>query len=274
LEEFEIKLHEFKRQRILKSIGEDLIGQKVSARCVMFNQGSFAFLTESHSVPVINELLGGKTKVERIPQKKVKDISTGDFLLFRESSSRNIIREMADLGLQKSGNAELRNTASQWRKALEKIFESNNKSYSKVKAELKKYGCDRNELTIKNWLTDDNQIAPGEDTDILAIAEAAQDNDLKRNFDNVKEAVSQIRGAHIKAAKQVANLLEKRIKGDLHELSDTDVEIKVPGLGKVFIVCVESVDAAANEVPGHKANRLLKEKERENGANDSAVSVG
>lgn len=274
LEEFEIKLHEFKRQRILKSIGEDLIGQKVSARCVMFNQGSFAFLTENHSVPVINELLSGKTKVERIPQKKVKDISTGDFLLFRKSSDRNIIREMADLGLQKSGNIGLRNTASQWRKALVKIFENNNKSYSKVKAELKKYGCDRNELTIKNWLFDDNQIAPGEDTDILAIAEAAQDKDLKRSFDSVAEAVRQIRGAHIKAAKQVANLLEKRIKGDLHELSDTDVEIKVPGLGKVFIVCVESVDSLSAEVPGHKANRLLKEKERENGANDSAVSVG
>lgn len=274
LEEFEIKLHEFKRQRILKSIGEDLIGQKVSARCVMFNQGSFAFLTESHSVPVINELLGGKTKVERIPQKKVKDISTGDFLLFRESSSRNIIREMADLGLQKSGKTELRAMASRWREALKKVFENNGKSLSKVKAELKQYGCDRNELTIKNWLFDENQIAPGEPEDISAIAEAAQNESLKRDLDNVLNAISQVRGAHIQAARQVANLLEKRIKGDLHELSDTDVEIKVPGLGKVFIVCVESVDSDINEVPGHKANRLLKEKEREYGANDSAVSVG
>ena len=274
LEEFEIKLHEFKRQRILKSIGEDLIGQKVSARCVMFNQGSFAFLTESHSVPVINELLGGKTKVERIPQKKIKDISTGDFLLFRESSSRNIIREMADLGLQKSGKTELRATASRWREALKKVFENNGKSLSKVKAELKQYGCDRNELTIKNWLFDENQIAPGEPEDISAIAEAAQNEGLKRDLDNVLNAISQVRGAHIQAARQVANLLEKRIKGDLHELSDTDVEIKVPGLGKVFIVCVESIDSLTAEVPGHKANRLLKEKEREDGANDSAVSVG
>ena len=274
LEEFEIKLHEFKRQRILKSIGEDLVGQKVSARCVMFNQGSFAFLTESHSVPVINDLLGGKTKVERIPQKKVKDISTGDFLLFRESSSRNLIREMADLGLQKSGKPELRATASRWREALQKVFENNGKSLSKVKAELKQYGCDRNEFTIKNWLFDENQIAPGEDEDILAIAEASQDEELKRNFNEVQNAISQVRGAHIQASRQVAKLLEKRIKGDLHELSESDAEIKVSGLGKVFIVCVESIDSLAAEVPGHKANRLLKEKEREYGANDSAVSVG
>ncbi len=274
LEEFEIKLHEFKKQRILKSIGEDLIGQKVSARCVMFNQGSFAFLTESHSVPVINELLGGKKKVEKIPQRKIKDISSGDFLLFRESSERNLIREMADLGLQKNGRTELRAVASRWREALKKIHERNGESLSKVKAELKKYGCDRNELTIKNWLFDDNQIAPGEREDILAIAEAAQDENLRRNFDNVNDAIHQVRGEHIRASHVIAKLLEKRIKGELWELSDSDAEIKIPGLGKVFIVCVESVDSLAAEVPSHKANRLLKEKERENGTNDSAVSVG
>lgn len=273
LEEFEIKLHEFKKQRILKSIGEDLIGQKVSARCVMFNQGSFAFLTESHSVPVINELLGGKKKVEKIPQRKIKDISPGDFLLFRESSERNLIREMADLGLNKNGKTELRAIASRWREALKKIHERNGESLSKVKAELKKYGCDRNELTIKNWLFDDNQIAPGEREDILAIAEAAQDENLKRNFDNVNDAIHQVRGEHIRASHVIAKLLEKRIKGELWELSDSDAEIKIPGLGKVFIVCVESVDSLAAEVPSHKANRLLKEKERENGTNDSAVSV-
>lgn len=275
LEEFEIKLNEFRRQRILKSINEDSGGQKVSARCVAFNQGSFAFLTESYSVPVINELLGGKTKAEKIPQKKIKDISPGDFLLFRESGGRNLIREMADLGLSKSGKSELRNTASAWREALKKIYERENKSLSRVKAELKKYDCDRNELTIKNWLFDENQIAPGEDSDILAIAAAADDEKLLKNYDDLIHAVSQVRGAHLQAAKQIARLLEKRVKGDLSELSETSAEIKVSGLGKVFIVCVESIDANTTEIPGHKANRLLKEKEREeDGANDSAASVG
>lgn len=274
LEEFEIKLHEFKKQRILKNIGEDLVGQKISARCVMFNQGSFAFLTESYSVPIINELLGGKKRVEKIPQRKIKDISPGDFLLFRESSARNLIKEMADLGLQKNGKAELRGTASRWRESLKKVYENNGKSLSKVKVELKQYGCDRNELTIKNWLFDEHQIAPGEKEDISAIAEAAQDEDLKRDFDNVNDAIHQVRGEHIRASHVIADLLKKRVKGELWELSDLDVEIKVPGLGKVFIVCVESISSDTAEIPGHKANRLLKEKERENGTNDPAVSVG
>jgi hypothetical protein len=274
LEEFEIKLNEFRRLRILKSINEDSGGQKVTARCITFNQGSFAFLTESYSMPVINELLGGKSKVEKIPQKKVKDILPGDFLLFRESGGRNLIREMADLGLSKKGKTELRNTASAWREALKKIYERENKSLSRVKNELKKYDCDRNELTIKNWLFDENQIAPGEDSDILAIAAAANDEKLLENYDDLIHAVRQVRGAHLQAAKQVAKLLERRVKGDLGELSESNAEIKVSGLGKVFIVCVESIDSALTEVPGHKANRLLKEKEREDGANDSAVSVG
>lgn len=274
LEEFEIKLNEFRRQRILKSINEDSGGKKESARCVAFSQGSFAFLTESYSVPVINELLGGKTKVDRIPQKKIKDISPGDFLLFRETGGRNLIREMADLGLSKSGKTELRNTASAWREALKKIYERENKSLSRVKNELKKYDCDRNELTIKNWLFDENQIAPGEDSDILAIAAAADDEKLLKNYDDLIGAVSQVRGAHLQAAKQIAKLLEKRVKGDLGELSETNAEIKVSGLGKVFIVCVESIDSNMTEIPGHRVNRLLKEKEREDGANDSAASVG
>lgn len=273
LEEFEIKLNEFRRQRILKSVNEDSGGQKVAARCVAFNQGSFAFLTESYSVPVINELLGGKTKSEKI-EKKIKDISPGDFLLFRESGDRSLIKEMADLLLSKSGNADLRKKALSWREALRKIYELNNESLSKVKAELKKQGCDRHEMTIKNWLNDENQIAPRDDEDILAIAAAADDGKLLKSYDDLINAVSQVRGAHLQAAKQIARLLEKRVKGDLGELSESNAEIKVSGLGKVFIVCVESIDSAVTEVPGHKANRLLKEKEREDGANDSAVSVG
>lgn len=272
LEEFEIKLHEFKKQRILRNINEDSYGQKVAAKCVTFNQGSFAFLTESYSVPVINELLGGK-KVEKIPQKRIKDISPGDFLLFRESSNRNLIREMADLGLKKSGKSDLRKISSAWREALRKIYEINNQSLSKVKAELKKYGCDRNEFTIKNWLFDENQIAPGEDEDILAIA-AAGDHNLSKKYDDMIAAISQVRGAHIQAARQVARLLEKRIKGDLGDFSESDVEIIVPGLGKVFIVCVESIDSETTEIPGHKANRILKEKEQDNGTNDSTAIVG
>lgn len=273
LEEFEIKLHEFKKQRILRNINEDSGGQKVAAKCVTFNQGSFAFLTESYSVPVINELMGGR-RLERIPQKKIKDISPGDFLLFRESSGRDLIREMADVGLARSGKPNLRETASQWREALERIYEKNGKSLSKVKAELKKYDCDRNELTIKNWLFDENQIAPGEDSDLLAIAAVADDGNLLKKYDDMIAAISQVRGAHIQAARQVARLLEKRVKGDLEDLSESDVEIKVPGLGKVYIVCVESIDSGFTDVPGHKANRILTEKEQDNGTNDSAAIIG
>ena len=181
---------------------------------------------------------------------------------------------MADLGLNKSGKSDLRKLASAWRGALEKIYENNGKSLSKVKTELKKYDCDRNEFTIKNWLFDENQIAPGEDADILAIAAAADDGILLKKYDDMIAAISQVRGAHIQAARQVARLLEKRIKGDLGDLSESDVEIKVPGLGKVYIVCVESIDAGTTEIPGHKANRILKEKERDNGKNDSAAVVG
>ncbi len=259
LEQFELKLHEFKRQRILKGLTEDAGGQKVRARCVTFTQGSFAFLTESHSVPVINELLGGKSKVDKLPQKKLKDIAAEDLLLFRESSARNLVRDVADILLEKGGKGELRKEASRWRGALEKVYEVSAASLSKVKAELKAHGCDRNELTIKNWLFDKDQIAPGEDTDILVIAEAANDHDLLRDIDAVADAIHQVRGAHIQASHQIAKLLEKRIKGELRDLSDMDVEVKVPGLGKVFVVCVESIDSAQVDVPSHKVNRLLLE---------------
>lgn len=274
LEEFEIKLHEFRKQRILRGMAEDSGGQKVSARCVTFTQGSFVFLMESYSVPVINELLDGGSKIERLPQKKVKDIQPGDFLLFRESGGRNLIREIADLGLNKSGKSDLRSMASRWREALTTIYENNSKSLSKLKTELKKYDCDRNELTIKNWLFDENQIAPGDESDILAIAAAADDQELLDNYDVMLDAISQVRGAHIQAARQIARLLEKRVKGDLGALSESNAEIKISGLGKVFIVCVESIDSETTEIPAHKANRLLKEKDREDGSNDSAPSVG
>ncbi|MGE0244553.1 MAG: DrmE family protein [Pyrinomonadaceae bacterium] len=260
LEDFEIRLHELKRLRILRGLDDEASVNKVAARCVMFNQGGYAFLTDGHSVPVINELMSAGAKPDKLPQRKIKDISIGDFLLFRESSSRNIIRELADLGLERSGNAHLRELATRWRPALTTVFEKNGRSLSRVKAVLSGFGCDRNELTIKNWLQDENQIAPGDDADLLAIAEAAGDDELMETCETVVQAVSQVRGAHIQASKQVARLLDKRIKGDLQDLSETDAVIKVAGLGNVFIVCVESIDSSVSQVAAHKVNRLLRER--------------
>lgn len=107
LEDFEIRLHELKRLRILRGLDDEASANKVNARCVMFNQGGYAFLTERHSVPVINELMSAGAKADKLPQRKIKDISIGDFLLFRESSSRNIIRELADLGLERDEPSNL-----------------------------------------------------------------------------------------------------------------------------------------------------------------------
>ncbi|MEJ7848382.1 MAG: DrmE family protein [Pyrinomonadaceae bacterium] len=257
LGEFEIKLNEFRRQRILRSVGDDPDGNKTAANCVTFGRGSFAFLTEHYSVPAVTNLLDKNETIQEIPHKKVKDIQEGDLLLFRESSSQNIIREMADFGLKRKGKAEIRKKANRWRAALVTVYEENDRNLSRLMESLAEYGCKRNAGTVKNWLFNENLIAPRDENDIIAITVAAGDDDLDQKLHEIHSAIAQVRSAHIQASHQIIKQLNAHLVENLSSIESTILSFEIEGLGKVFLVRVESVAAEQYFVPVHKVNRLL-----------------
>lgn len=257
LEEFELKLHEFRRKRILKSLNDDTEGNKTAAYCITFDRGGFAFLTEHHSVPAVTNLLNGRESIEEIPHKKLKDIHIGDLLLFRESSAQNIIREMADIGLNRQGNTDIRAKANRWRTALKTAYEESDHNLNRLMEKLAEYGCKRNTGTVKNWLFNKNLIAPRDEKDIMAITVAAGDEDLDHRLQEIHSAIAQVRSAHMQASRAIIKKLNAHLARNLSDIDDTGVSFEIEGLGKLFLVRVESVDTEQSNVPFYKVNRLL-----------------
>lgn len=259
LEDFEFKINASRRKRILAKLdGEG--GNKVSARCLAFVRGNIAFVTESYKAPVVTDLIGDSQKGENIPQRKINSIQVGDYLLFRESSDQDLIKETADIGLKKAGKEDLRKKSARWRVALETIYMECGKDSRKVWERLSMgYGCSRNISTVRGWLFDKNLIAPRDKADIEKIMYAAGDDELEAVLDETHEAIENVRSAHRQAAHQIIKKLNKAVAENIDDIEESDFAIEFEGVGTVTLVCAESIDSECSQVPSHKVNRLLTE---------------
>lgn len=257
IEDFELKISEYKYRRVIKSINEDFEGQKVEAHCISFKDEKVAFLTDTYTIPVVTDIISHNKKSEEIPFKKVAEIHTGDFLLFRDSSSVNLIRDMADIGLKAKGLTDLRNTSSLWRDTLKTLYEESNRDISVLKKKLSEYGCAKNPATIKNWMLNENLIAPRDEMDITAITYAAGDDFLEKRLSEIKDAIEKVRSAHMQASRGIIKKINFSLSKSLSDISESDLSIDVEGLGKIYLVCVENIDHRKTQIPFHRVNKLI-----------------
>jgi len=257
LDSIELAISQFKRARIVNDLKLDSSGRKEPARYVTFTQGGHAFLTDNYALRVVNELLREGTVSDKIPRRRLKDLNTGDFVLFREGANEDLIREMADFSLRRKNQEYLRDVSGRWRGTLLDLYGRNGNSLSRLKAVLAENGVERNEMTIKKWLFDDGMIGPRDERDILGIAAAANDENLKVDFEAVCDAISSIRGEHHTAGRKIGDKLINSVKGDLADLTEDTVAIEVTGVGKVYVVCIGTIDDSKLDVPSHKINRYL-----------------
>ena len=259
LEDFEFKINTSRRERILEKLNGEGGDNNVPARYITFVRGNIAFVTESYDVTVVTDLIKGGQKAEDIPQRKIDSIQVGDYLLFRESSDRDLIRETADIGLKNAGKEELREKSSRWRNALQAVNQKYGGDLKQVWQNLREYDCRRTEQTIRVWLSDENLIAPQKKADLEAIIYAAGDDGLEAMLEEVLEAIENVRSAHRQAAHRIIENLNKVVAENLDDIEESDFAIEFEGVGTVTLVCVESIDSECSQVPYHKANRLLTE---------------
>ena len=90
----------------------------VPARYVGFVGPTYAFLTETHHVVTVTNLISSERRSkQRLPEKIVSDFKQGDFVVFPESGDRELIHEKADQLLGPKA-AKLRKAARAWKEAL------------------------------------------------------------------------------------------------------------------------------------------------------------
>lgn len=262
--EFELKLRTSRYQSYVSSAG--IRDEVIAAKLVVFAGDRFAFLTGSHRLPVVTEVIREEGSDHEIPRKDVTQLQIGDYVLFQESN-RDIIREIADRGLAKEGKSHMRKVAGLWRDVLRDSYRKMSGNTSEFIELLRMSGCKRHPQTIRNWLTDDDQIGPGRMTDLGIIARALSNKELTERIAEVKAAISVVRGAHLQASSYIRNKLLANLpeivgvgKGSSGNGSGS-VLLNLDEFGQIVILRIEEIGNDWQEVPTNTVNCLLMEEE-------------
>lgn len=246
-------------------------GEELVSTCLaLFSGGYYAYLTPTHKVPVATDLIKGDADQENeLPFRTPAELLPNDYLIFREGMSSDLIRDTADLALNR-GHFDVRRTAGLWREALQEfrksISEANSDSRDPVGtrrtiAALRRGGLRRTTQTLRSWLNnEDNTIAPLYDDDIRLIAKITGYPKLCRLVEEVIEHGSIVRSAHRQAASHLARHLYLALRERISNVNADDITFfDVEDVGQAVVVQLIAIDDSFASVPNSVANRLLTE---------------
>lgn len=247
------------RQYTLRG-GQKSAGETVEAVPVNYVGGYLAFYRTSHKLISAGSIV--ENDDDKIESKLPGELRIGDFVVVRVSD-QDLIMEMADVMLERSGQKELRKLASLWKDSLlmASVFHSQDEIYER----LRKAGCTRGYQTVRGWITDRDMIAPQSRLDLEHIAEATESGVLKEKIDQVYNAAQIVRARHVQAGRELSLLLKKRIVTALKEYGDVDlfniwepIEMQVEGVGLVRILKVIDIGKTVT-VDIADTNRIIEE---------------
>ena len=232
----------------------------VEAYPISFVGGYLTFYKTGHKALVATDIIvnAGEKIINKLPEK----LEVGDFVVIRETG-HDIIRDLADKMLERSGKSELRTLSAKWKESLsvEALFST----YEEIYEKLCENGCKRDFLTVRNWMVNDELIQPSEKEDMMCIAEATGDAVLKEKLDEIYEAGREVRRAHIQAGRVLSQILKNKIGEQIRELGKIDtynvwdpITILLDDVGQVKILKVIDVSSAI-PVDVSNTNRLLSE---------------
>lgn len=228
--------------------------ETIPARYVRFMGDFYAFLTESHKLPVVTSLLSHHHKDQAIPERTVVDLKIGDFIVFPESGDRELIQLLADK-MVGSGASELREKARSWQKALQESGMTP-EQFHKEALRLKR---PRHPFTIRHWFEKSSQIGPQAKDDLILIACVTNDKELLEKTDDVQNAIDQLRGAHLSAGMYLRNILLQQLQKVIGNVQENGGRVNIGDLGSAWIVQVEYVDEASELRGRYEVNHLLSE---------------
>lgn len=256
--ELKIKLYRYASYAATGGSGDEI----VKAKTVVFTENRFAFITETHHLLVVTDLIRGKVSSGSIPRRDIGGLHVGDYVLFRESD-RDIIREMADKSLAEKNLAHLREIASLWKVALQEQYRACGKDIEQLTLLLWGAGCQREPSTIKNWLFNEDRIGPQDKKDIDRIARVTQNNLLLEKLHEVEEATRIVRSAHL----QAAGYITRKLVANLSEILDSELDsylgirpsmvLDLDDFGQIKILRVEEILDEWKEYDVNRVNRLL-----------------
>lgn len=241
IDEIEDWLQLNKYRKYAQNIRNNPSEEQVEVIPIRFVGGFLVFFKPVHKVVSVTRiLLSTKNNIDQIPAKELK---RGDFVVLR-GSQKDLVREVADIILGNSGMSGLRDIAQKWRDPLKREYEKSD-SLEELVRKLRSSGCIKAEMTIRQWIYNDDIIAPQELSDIKCIAIATKDKVLTERLDEIFEAGLDVKRAHLMAGKWLSQLLRKHIAEEIGKLGEIDptavtlpIIFNMEDIGKVQILKV------------------------------------
>lgn len=262
-EEIEMILRENKYRQYIASGGKKSANETTEAIPVNFVGGYLAFYRTGHKVlSATNIIVNDSDKIKDEDKKLPSELKLGDFVVVREAD-RDIIKEIADVVLERSGKTGHRELATKWKEALdiETLFYTNDQIYQRLVAA----GCARGPESVYRWLTDEDMIAPQGKEDLQYIAKVTGSTVLSDMLDQIYDAAQTVKAAHSKAGKILSDTLKTRIVEAIDQYGDIDpfniwepIEMQVDGIGTVRILKIIDIGAPVI-VDIADTNRLIDE---------------
>jgi len=228
----------------------------VPARYVSFVGDSYAFLTESHKLPVATALISGIVRPnQKLPERTVLEIKAGDFIVFPESGEREFVQMVADKGIGATA-PQLRKLARRWKDALQKSGLTPEQFHQQAKS----FNRPRHPATIRYWFADSSQIGPREKDDLVLIALVTGDKPLEAEIDDVRLAIERLWSAHLSAGMRLRDALLQRLPQVMGQVEENGTKADLDELGSAWIVQADAI-ASNDELRGRsEINRLLWER--------------
>ena len=227
------------------------------AKRINFEEDIFAFFSKTHKCIVVNDFILESPTAE-IRKLTVNDLKIGDYVLFFDSD-KDLIRQYANKILKQENKSGLREIATLWKLALRTTLKELN-NFDALVDLLRQHGCKRHFFTIRNWLLDEDMIAPNSFADVKIIAAATKDELLNNNLTIIQSAISEVRGAHLRAssflARRLMSVLPQIITSDSRE--HLQLRIDIPDFGSIIVLLVEEIDEQWVDIEKSYVNRLLR----------------
>jgi hypothetical protein len=256
--DFELKMKRYRYAGYATTGSPDEI---VRAKTVVFTQNRFAFITETHRLIVVTDLIRGKSSQGNIPRRDLGQLCVGDYVLFRESD-KDIIREIADKFLAEQNLSHLRELAGLWKEPLQERYRAYGSDLDQLVLLLWGAGCEREPATIKSWLFYDDRIGPADKKDIERIARATENSLLLEKLHEVEAAITTVRGVHHQASSYITH----KLLAGLSEILDSELDspsggssmtLDLDDFGQINILRVEEIIDEWKEYDISVVNRLL-----------------
>jgi len=209
----------------------------------------FAYLTDRYT-PNVLQIKGESISIREVA---MKDLDEGQLLVFRGESEDGAVKSIVDSTHKDS--KEMRILAKIWENEIRGKFD---RAIDLHRAIIDS-GFKISYQAIIVWYNGLLSIAPEDkNLDMLAKILGANSETSKR-LTEIKNAAQILGERHIEAGQVISNALKSKIAEVREKISQSGGSIKIPNLGQIQIVQLESIDNQKQTISRNNINKLLKQ---------------